>query len=269
VGEVVTTATSALFAIWGAGPNDVFAVGGNGAAVHFDGATWTPIDIGVALFFSTVWGTGPADVHTTGQGGVSYRWDGANWNPVESSNSKIVNRVFGVDGRVFAVGDYGTILELAGGAWTHMAGGLTVDLEVVWVSPRGDALAVGDSGTILRLQNGVGNHAERNAEHLRAVHGMEWNDAIAVENGTVLRSTAARGRQVWRGRATTSPTCGCFLGDVFAVGDAGLILRLKAERGWILNRRHGVVAAVWARRRQCLCVGAQSALNWNGVSGSW
>jgi hypothetical protein len=39
-----------------AGPRDVWAVGGGGAVVHFDGRRWQKQDTGTGVGFSAVWG---------------------------------------------------------------------------------------------------------------------------------------------------------------------------------------------------------------------
>ena len=41
----MATGKDGLLGIWGAAPNDVFAVGAAGAIVHYDGRTWTPMAV--------------------------------------------------------------------------------------------------------------------------------------------------------------------------------------------------------------------------------
>ncbi|MDF2695121.1 MAG: Type fimbrial biosis protein PilY1, partial [Labilithrix sp.] len=54
-----------LSAIWGSGPNDVWAVGSAGTIAHYDGTRWAVLpkaDGGTEQTLFTVWGSGPNDV---------------------------------------------------------------------------------------------------------------------------------------------------------------------------------------------------------------
>ena len=42
-----------VFAIWGTGPDDVFAVGRPGFILHFDGASWTRTDVSASTLTAT------------------------------------------------------------------------------------------------------------------------------------------------------------------------------------------------------------------------
>jgi hypothetical protein len=76
-----------LWGVWGASPEDVWAVGGDPTdgdptILHDTGAGFEPVDVpslqrpGVRVLFK-VWGSGPDDVYFVGQNGVVLHWDGA------------------------------------------------------------------------------------------------------------------------------------------------------------------------------------------------
>ena len=44
--EVPSSFTTALFDVWGLTPNDVWAVGDDGAVFHYDGAVWSALESG-------------------------------------------------------------------------------------------------------------------------------------------------------------------------------------------------------------------------------
>ncbi|GAB4202514.1 MAG: hypothetical protein OHK0013_15880 [Sandaracinaceae bacterium] len=79
-----------LWGVWGATPDNVWAVGGTGFSpseptlLHFDGTAWAPVSFGpleranVHAFFK-VWGSGPDDVWVVGQRGVVLHFDGVSW----------------------------------------------------------------------------------------------------------------------------------------------------------------------------------------------
>ena len=65
---------------WGSGSNDVWAVGGAGSIVHWDGTTWSVVESGTTRDLNGVWGTGPSDVWAVGSGGILH-WNGSVWSP--------------------------------------------------------------------------------------------------------------------------------------------------------------------------------------------
>jgi hypothetical protein len=77
-----------LLALWGSGPDDVWAVGEAMTILHWDGTTWTPTTLPTvdpALAESplrAVWGSGPADVWAHGQ--VLLHFDGSVWSTVST-----------------------------------------------------------------------------------------------------------------------------------------------------------------------------------------
>lgn len=68
--ETLRMATFALSA------TDVWNVGANGFAEHFDGTRWTTIPTGVTETLTDVWGAAANDVWVTGAGGTLLRWNG-------------------------------------------------------------------------------------------------------------------------------------------------------------------------------------------------
>ncbi len=270
-----TPATFALSAIWGSGPSDIIAVGGNGAAIRFDGTEWSAIDApstGGFLFFSSVWGVSSTEVYAAGLTGRVYRWDGSVWNPMTSRSTQNLDGVYGVDGRVFAVGQVGTMLELTAGEWQYDDQGLTVDLQDVWVDAAGDAFAVGDNGTILRLQDGVWQRMESGTTHgLRSLHGTSSSDLIAVgRGGTVLRFDGASWTSSIEGPGyDLHDVYVLATGEAYAVGAGGLILRSQGGP-WIdasIPSATDSLLSVWGPAPDNVyVVGAQSrAFRWTGL----
>jgi len=54
--------TANLSAVWGSGPNDVWAVGDNGTIVRWNGAVWSPVASGTTNDLLGIWGSGPDDI---------------------------------------------------------------------------------------------------------------------------------------------------------------------------------------------------------------
>jgi hypothetical protein len=276
-GEVETNANFALNAVWGTDSLDVFAVGGNGAAVHYDGVGWSDIDMGEPHFPNTVWGTATNDVYAMGfaVGGASpgYHWNGFAWSPIEMRSFKAVNRVFGVDGEVIAVGQGGLIYEKVGAEFLAVQGGNTVDLEAVWVTSDGmEAFAVGDFGTILHFESGAWlPMTSGTTTHLRGLGGTSAGDVLAVgENGIVLRYNGA----VWSDASPGIPASfnEAWMdapGSAFVVGEGGTVMRLEGG-GWTpisLGSLTEILFSVWgSSASDVYIVGTGSTvLRWNGI----
>lgn len=87
-----------LSAVWGSGPDDVFAVGGTaegGEVYHFDGASWSQMCVPEVPILVWVYGFGPDDVYACGEGGGMIHYDGQAWSVIDSG---IDDDLFGVWG---------------------------------------------------------------------------------------------------------------------------------------------------------------------------
>jgi hypothetical protein len=113
--------TDDLLTIWGTGPENVWATGGDdGVMLHYDGTSWADVTPAVirdsqiiTLRFTSLWGTGPSDVWTVGTNGLTLHYDGTDW--VELSAPFSINWLYGLwgtyDSDLWAVGFGGTILR--------------------------------------------------------------------------------------------------------------------------------------------------------------
>ena len=82
---------------------------------------WTPMSSGIELELNGVWGTSPTNVFAVGGEGTILHFDGANWSPMASNTSNTLNAVWGTSASdVFAVGNMGTIMHFDGSVWVSM-----------------------------------------------------------------------------------------------------------------------------------------------------
>lgn len=150
--QMAAGTTVTLYAIWGRGDSDIFAVGDGGTILHYNGTAWSVMDSGTTQCLRGVWGAATGEVYAVGDGGTILRLVGTAWVSVSSSTTSYLRSVWGSDAEdVYAVGDDGTILHFDGSAWSGMASGVTATLNAVWGSAAGDVYAVGDAGTILHF----------------------------------------------------------------------------------------------------------------------
>lgn len=147
-----------LHAVWGTGPDNVFAVGGAGSqspsrVVRFDGATWKQMTVpGVTRVLYGVWGTGPDHVLAVGEIATVMRYDGADWSFSFADKAYTLQGVWGSGpNNVWVVGGGGMIQRFDGEDWTIVASNVPVGLRGIWGSSPTDIVVVGNQGTILRL----------------------------------------------------------------------------------------------------------------------
>ena len=160
--KMVTPGTGTVFGIWGATPDELWAVGGDSAAAggfawRLGGDVWTaepslPVDVVADAAIWKVFGTHRDDAWLVGSNGVSLRWDGST---LTSGNTGVGSSLFTVhasEGRYVAVGGVGTgfIVENEGEKWVNV----TPDppppgLSGVALGADDFGVAVGTFGTIL------------------------------------------------------------------------------------------------------------------------
>jgi hypothetical protein len=82
-----------LIEIWGSSASDVFAVGRSGV-VHFDGQGWSVQPVPGSGRLQAIWGVGPDAVYAAGEGGTLLRYDGERWTAMDSGTSETLTGVW-------------------------------------------------------------------------------------------------------------------------------------------------------------------------------
>jgi hypothetical protein len=185
---MTTPATGpAVFGIWGASPDEVWAVGGNlgGGGGGFvwrleDGAWVEAPGLPAEVADEVVWkahGRAANDVWMVGTDGLALRWDGAGFRR-ESTGGESLFTVSSDGERFVAVGGLVTplIAERRDGGWTTLS---PLDepfgLKGVVLSDACDDWAVGDYGYVLRDRGDGFKLAEHGLGPLEGLHGA-WLD---------------------------------------------------------------------------------------------
>ncbi len=161
-----------IFGLWGAGPDDVYAVGSvagrNGFVWHDDGAGWRALPLPDDLpanaardtpSFFKVWGTSADDVWVVGGQGVVLRGNARDgFERVPSGSEALLFTVHGTGDRTFAVGGGANAVVLRsdgeGGLVDATPDGAPL-LQGVCVSEHGFTWAVGARGAVYRAEDGM------------------------------------------------------------------------------------------------------------------
>jgi hypothetical protein len=227
--SVVHTLGDYLYGVFASSTTDVWAVGGKGTILHFDGTVWSSVSSGATGWLKGVWAGGPGDVVVVGDNGVVLRDSGSGFKAEASGTTEHLTDVTGTaSGEVFAVGFGGTVLRSqSGGAWTKMSSGTTQNLNRIWAAGPKAVFAVGDGGTVLRYDgSGWSTITTPFTAHLKGVWGRSASDLYVAGYGGHIahydgkswlthKSGAHSGLEAVWGDAT---------GGVWAVGGLGVVV---------------------------------------------
>jgi hypothetical protein len=258
----------ALYDIWGAGPQDVFAVGANGTIVNYDGLSWSVQPSNTTDHLYSVWGSGGNDVFAVGANGTIVHYDGTSWAVQPSGTLGHLSSVWGsAPNKVFAVGgegQNGIILGYDGSTWSMVDSFLNPpSFTSIWGSDSNNVFTVGYGGTkqvvsggavfdipvskIFKSNDGGATWApflDAWYDYLSGLWGSgpanlftvgaSWTDSPPV--GVIYHYEGAE----WASAYPPTPGLesmwfqdiwGTASGELFTVGDAGTILRNEGS-GW-------------------------------------
>ena len=207
---MLTPGPQTIYGIWGASPDDLWAVGADdggasgGFAWRLEGETWVP----AAQFPATasekaVWkihGTSKDDVWMVGTAGLAIHWDGTTFEE-QALGSTSLFTVHCTGARCVTVGGFATevIWELDGGAWRDVSTAGNPPLVGVCTTPD-VAYAVGDMGAVLE-QDATSWTALEEAPTNETLHAV-WVDpdgGIWAVGGRVRVAPLRNGVLVYRG----------------------------------------------------------------------
>jgi cysteine-rich repeat protein len=176
-----TSLVSGSNALWGAAPDDVFAITANDRVAHFDGASWTEDQTFSVNKAGALWGSSRTDLWA-GFGADVYRFDGDAWSPAiphpQTSGLTMGHSVSPTD---VIVGDSPfTVKVLSDGSWASTTMQSVVTAVAGWQH--------GDEVEYLAAGRGM----------LRHYVGTAWTDAEAPIHPLVwLRGIWGASGGVW------------------------------------------------------------------------
>jgi hypothetical protein len=153
---MTTPGTDTVFGIWGASPDDVWAVGGasesaGGFAWRLSGDEWLPepslpADVASGAAVWKAYGTAANDAWLVGSNGVSLHWDGNALTPGDTGVGSSLFTVHAIDGHYAAVG----VVEYDGTRWNDVTPDPAPQgLAGVTLGANDYGIAVGTFGTVL------------------------------------------------------------------------------------------------------------------------
>lgn len=133
--------------------SDVWAVGGVGTILHYNGLTWTKEEILVNMNLYGVDVVDSTHGWAVGESGTILFWNGTTWTQVSSPTTSTLRSLsMSSSTSGWAVGDGGTIIYFNGGSWVLTNSPVSTTLRSVAVSlDSSTAWAAGDGGIVIRL----------------------------------------------------------------------------------------------------------------------
>ena len=202
-----------LRALWGTGPNNIYAVGDVGTILHYDGSSWQPLsNLPGNNFLLDIWGAGPNDIFAVGQNAL-WHYNGTSWqamSPPSVLGSFLMQGVWGsASNNVYAVGvapsGIGIVLHYNGIAWSMVNTPLVFDsLYAIWGSDPNHIFVVGEEGVVLYYNGRSWQEIDASTEaYFYDVWGSGPNDVYAVGysysdyKGVILHYDGSSWKQVF------------------------------------------------------------------------
>jgi len=109
-----------LFDVYGTGADDVYACGNKGAMFHFDGSSWSFMDMGTGSPITKVWGPDDGTLYAAGHGGNVWTLSGTTWSSMSSGTSQNIYGLGIFNQSVHLCGANGAVRKLSGNTWNEV-----------------------------------------------------------------------------------------------------------------------------------------------------
>ncbi len=214
-----------LQGVWGSATNDVWGVGTGGAVVHWNGTSWSIVDIGAGtLSLGAIWGLSPTDIWVGAGTGEVFQYDGNQWAQLAAQTGGGVSGIWArAPDDLWIALPQGNVSHWDGSSWTQMNTGQVQDLFTIWGSSAVDVWAAGRSGTLVHYTGSWAPVGSGTAQNIIDIWGAAGNDVWATAardtllhyNGTTWTPT-----QVLSGTFFTQ-IAGLGRQDIYATGSQG------------------------------------------------
>ncbi len=272
---VASTTPVDLRAIHGTAADDIWAVGDNGVALHWDGSRWSAVATNTSVDLVGVWAHTRDDAWAFGGGNPGgprfLRWNGTAWNPVTPSLPRPIfpRAVWGADNHVWFVGE-----AMGGDPPIYHWDGTSFGPEMVPTRPQqlvgitaasaDDAWTVSDRVIARRVS---GNwtlplppppSGPPFAGAMCATRGGVW---AAVEGGPVLRGNGSGWNPTTPPTSTTLRALWCDrTDDVWALDGSARILHFHDSAWTVEPLPRGDLSALWGVGNELWAVGARGTI---------
>ena len=155
--------TLTIFGMWGAAPNDLWAVGfvndnaQKGEILRYDGTSWSKVvglpDVGETPNYFKVWGSGKNDVWVVGRDDLVLHWDGSAWSDRTTGLGTDWITVTGTskdDVVIVGGSNGGAVAQMKDGKFESVGPDFLPAIQGVCLHPNGTGVATGLGATFLK-----------------------------------------------------------------------------------------------------------------------
>ncbi|MBN2496240.1 MAG: putative metal-binding motif-containing protein [Deltaproteobacteria bacterium] len=177
-----TQSAEDLYAVWGSGPDDVWAGGYGGALQHWDGSAWSAVGVtGGYGHFYALWGAASDRIWATERQRI-YRYNGSSWSQSGSFELGFLQGLHGSSqGDVWACGGAGALVHFDGADWSTLTTGHQGEFRAAWSASPDAVWAVGNMGRVIRWDgSGWRDMSPDNFSELQGIWGNSANDVWVV-----------------------------------------------------------------------------------------
>jgi hypothetical protein len=227
-----------LYGVWGFSDEDVYAVGANGTALHYDGRTWSPLKPPSTQNLNDIWGASPTDLYVVGDNATILMYDGqGDWDTKKLKNNDVnLYGVWGSDNQRYIVGwgasgsDKDQVVHHNGYKWLYLYPGTQMHMSDVWSGEKG-FIAPGWENRIMEYTGYWDRWKLGGNLQLFGIWGNSETSVFAVGEGGVSYRYDGK---TWQGLQTgISNTLRAVGGgsprDVYAVGEYGAIIHYDGD----------------------------------------
>lgn len=221
-----------LHGVWGTSPQDVWLVGKKGTLLHWNGKTLAPRASGTTKDLLAVGGRGASDVWFVGDGVALRWDGSKITDLTPAGAGVLRGLHAPADGSaIYVAGDGGVVLRRQGIDWQTEPTGTKLNLHAIWAVNGGLVWAVGDQGQALKLAGGTWTTVQipKASKPLRTITGSPAGRLFTAGDGPYLGATVGGG--VWEATPANDPDKRTIRGlfaasdsDAWAIGDGGSLL---------------------------------------------
>lgn len=269
-------------AVWGAGPDDIYAVGKYGEVLHFDGLAWTPNVRTTAYSLYGVHGTAASNIFAVGENGKVLHFDGSAWGSAREDKPPDCRYAWAeTKDRLVAFSHPYGLHVYDGGTWKEEYPGDICPIQAFGGTAINDLFVSCGNRSILHYDGNEWSESARTwhgdqlafwtagpddifsvgSHSIYHFDGSGWS--VMIEDGTYLGAGSFHLLDVW----------GSSSDIVFAVGSnglQGLVLRYDGQAWTPMNGEFGwMMLGVWGRSESdVFAVGDGNIFHYDGNSWS-
>ena len=231
---------AAYYAVWSFAPNDVWVAANGGQMLHYDGASWSTVELGQAATMVDIWGFAPDDIVAVG-GNTLARYDGSSWQLEDLSGAGVssASAVWGASrDDLWVGGDQSTAAHWDGGVWTRFTIAGT-DNHALWGSGPDDVwvASVFDVGHWDGIEWQLEEQLDWGGE---AIFGFGPDDVWVADDSELWHLSGG----TWTltepdGLAGATTLWGPAPDDLWGAGDFGAIVHYDGD-GWTTVQSQGI-----------------------------